>query len=88
MRERFTQQGIEPVGSSPTVFSTHIRSEIAKWTNAARTAGVQASMSDSMSSADSAGTFGHSAGIDGLRQRVRRFVEEEAIPKEDPEPCA
>ena len=41
MRERFTQQGIEPVGSSPAAFSAHIRSEIDKWTNAARTAGVQ-----------------------------------------------
>ena len=37
-----------------------------------------------MSSSDSVNTFGHSAGIDVLRQRVRRFVEEEAIPREDP----
>ena len=41
MRERFAQQGIEPIGSSPAEFSAHIRSEIGKWTKAARTAGVQ-----------------------------------------------
>ena len=41
IRERFAQQGIEPVGSSPAEFAAHIRSEIDKWTNTARAAGVQ-----------------------------------------------
>ena len=41
-------------------------------------------MSDSVSSSNSANAFGHSAGIDAVRQRVRRFVEAEAIPREDP----
>ena len=41
-------------------------------------------MSDSARRPDAVGMFGHSAGLEALRQRVRRFVEEEAIPREEP----
>jgi tripartite-type tricarboxylate transporter receptor subunit TctC len=40
MRDFMSAQGAEAIGDSPEEFSAHIRSELAKWAQAVKTAGV------------------------------------------------
>jgi tripartite-type tricarboxylate transporter receptor subunit TctC len=40
MRDFMSPQGAEAIGDSPEEFSAHIRSELAKWAQAVKTAGV------------------------------------------------
>jgi len=39
--DRFSKDGVEPVGTSPDQFAAHIRSEIAKWKRVVSAAGIQ-----------------------------------------------
>jgi len=41
LRARLSDQGFEPVGSSPEEFSVYINSEIAKWGKVIRDAGIR-----------------------------------------------
>ena len=41
MGARMAQLGMEPVGSSPQAYDAIIRSEIAKWTQVVKTAGIK-----------------------------------------------
>ena len=41
IRERFTQQGIDPETSTPEQFAGLIRDEYARWTKVIRTAGIK-----------------------------------------------
>ena len=41
IRERFAKDGIEPVGSTPEQFASHIRSEREKWGKVVKNAGIQ-----------------------------------------------
>ncbi len=41
MQERFAQQGIEPVGSSPAEFAAHIRAETGKWSKVVKDVGIK-----------------------------------------------
>lgn len=41
VKERFMQQGIEPVGSSPADFGKHIRAETEKWSRIVRDANIK-----------------------------------------------
>ena len=41
IRERFSKDGIEPVGSTPEQFASHIRSEREKWGKVVKSAGIQ-----------------------------------------------
>ena len=40
VRERFLAQGVEPLGSTPEQFGEHIKSQMAKWAQVVRDAGV------------------------------------------------
>jgi len=42
VRERFLAQGVEPLGSTPDEFATHIRAQMDKWGKVVRDAGVKA----------------------------------------------
>jgi tripartite-type tricarboxylate transporter receptor subunit TctC len=41
VRRRISQEGADPVGSSPDQFAERVKSEIAKWTRVAKAAGIQ-----------------------------------------------
>jgi hypothetical protein len=41
IRERFAGLGAEPLASSPEEFSAHIRSEMAKWSQLVKAAGIK-----------------------------------------------
>jgi tripartite-type tricarboxylate transporter receptor subunit TctC len=41
IRERTTEQGATPIGSSPGEFERFVRDEIAKWTRIIREAGIK-----------------------------------------------
>lgn len=41
IKDRFSVNGAEPVGSTPDEFAAHIRSETAKWTKVVKNAGIQ-----------------------------------------------
>ena len=41
MRDRLTQMGIDPVGSSPAEFDRFLRAEVAKWGKVIKDAGVK-----------------------------------------------
>ena len=41
VRDRFKEMGIEPVGSTPEEFASHIHAETAKWTRVVKAAGIQ-----------------------------------------------
>jgi len=40
VRARISLEGADPVGSSPDAFAERVKSEIAKWTKVARSAGI------------------------------------------------
>jgi tripartite-type tricarboxylate transporter receptor subunit TctC len=42
VRERFTAQGVEPLGTTPEEFGEHIKSQMARWGKVVRDAGVKA----------------------------------------------
>jgi tripartite-type tricarboxylate transporter receptor subunit TctC len=42
VRERFLAQGVEPLGSTPDEFATHIRAQMDKWAKVVKDAGVKA----------------------------------------------
>jgi tripartite-type tricarboxylate transporter receptor subunit TctC len=42
MRERFIQQGADPVGSTPEQFGTHMKNETAKWARLVKASGAKA----------------------------------------------
>ena len=42
IRERILADGSEPVGSTPAQFATQIRTEIARWTQVVKAAGIRA----------------------------------------------
>ena len=42
MRERFIQQGADPVGSTPEAFGTHMKNETAKWARLVKSSGAKA----------------------------------------------
>jgi len=42
VRERFLALGVEPLGSTPTEFATHIRVQMDKWAKVVKDAGVKA----------------------------------------------
>jgi tripartite-type tricarboxylate transporter receptor subunit TctC len=42
VRERFMAQGVEPLGSTPEQFATHIRAQMDKWAKVVKVAGVKA----------------------------------------------
>jgi tripartite-type tricarboxylate transporter receptor subunit TctC len=42
IKERFSKDGIEPVGSTPEQFAAHVRSEREKWGKVVKSAGIQA----------------------------------------------
>lgn len=42
MRERFVQQGADPVGSTPEEFGTHMKNETAKWARLVKSSGAKA----------------------------------------------
>jgi len=39
--ERFSRDGVEPVGTTPEQYAAHIGSEIAKWKRVVAAAGIQ-----------------------------------------------
>jgi tripartite-type tricarboxylate transporter receptor subunit TctC len=41
VRRRISQEGADPVGSTPEQFAERVKSEIAKWTRVAKAAGIQ-----------------------------------------------
>jgi tripartite-type tricarboxylate transporter receptor subunit TctC len=41
IKDRFSKDGIEPVGSTPEQFAAHVRSEREKWGKVVKTAGIQ-----------------------------------------------
>jgi tripartite-type tricarboxylate transporter receptor subunit TctC len=41
VQERFIQQGIEPVSSTPEQFSAYVKAELAKWTKVLKQLGIQ-----------------------------------------------
>ena len=43
IRRRISQEGADPVGSTPDAFATRVRNEITKWTKVIKTSGIQAS---------------------------------------------
>jgi tripartite-type tricarboxylate transporter receptor subunit TctC len=43
IRRRISQEGADPVGSTPDAFATRVKNEITKWTKVIKTSGIQAS---------------------------------------------
>lgn len=43
VRRRISQEGADPVGSTPDAFATRVKNEITKWTKVIKTSGIQAS---------------------------------------------
>jgi tripartite-type tricarboxylate transporter receptor subunit TctC len=43
VRRRISQEGADPVGSTPDAFATRVKNEITKWTKVIRTSGIQPS---------------------------------------------
>lgn len=41
VRENYDTFGVEPIGTSPEQFADHIRSELAKWANVVKLAGIR-----------------------------------------------
>jgi tripartite-type tricarboxylate transporter receptor subunit TctC len=41
MREKFSQQGVDPASSTPDEFAQLIRDEVARWAKVIRTAGIK-----------------------------------------------
>jgi tripartite-type tricarboxylate transporter receptor subunit TctC len=41
VRSRFTDNGADPVGSSPEAFAEYFRKEMAKWARTVKTAGIR-----------------------------------------------
>jgi tripartite-type tricarboxylate transporter receptor subunit TctC len=41
VRRRFEDQGVEPVGGTPSQFADHIRAEIQKWAKVVKDANIQ-----------------------------------------------
>jgi tripartite-type tricarboxylate transporter receptor subunit TctC len=43
VRRRISQEGADPVGSTPDAFATRVKNEITKWTKVIKTSGIQPS---------------------------------------------
>jgi tripartite-type tricarboxylate transporter receptor subunit TctC len=41
VKRRFIEQGVEPVGGTPSQFADHIRTEIRKWAKVVKDANIQ-----------------------------------------------
>ncbi|BAT60222.1 tripartite tricarboxylate transporter family receptor [Variibacter gotjawalensis] len=42
IKQRFAEQGVDPIGGTPQAFSDHIKSQIEKWTKVAKDANIKA----------------------------------------------
>ena len=42
VKQKLHLDAAEPVGSTPEQFSTHLKSEVARWTRVVKTAGIKA----------------------------------------------